>query len=428
MNIDFLYSKFLELKKISTDTRKEIKGSIFFCLKGSNFNGNDYAIDAIKKGAEIVVVEEKINKTEPKLYYVKNVLNCLQNLAKKHRETLKIPVLAITGTNGKTSTKNLIYDILKQKYNTKKTIGNYNNHIGLPLTILSIEKNHEIAVLEFGASKLGDIHELCEIGKPTHGLITNIGNAHLQEFINIENIINTKAELWSYLINNKGTFFLNTDDKHLVNQRKINKIYSSSNNIFKYGSATDNIQLIESNPYLSFKWEGKLIKTKIVGEYNLINIIASIRIGKFFGVNLNKIKELLTNYKFNNNRSELIKTKYNQIILDAYNANPSSMMIAIRSFIKLKTNFEKVIILGDMLELGDETIKFHKEIIEYLHLKKIKNCILVGDIFHKISCEFLKFKSKEQLVKNLSKGKKKQKLILIKGSRKMKLETLIDAL
>ena len=428
MNIDFLYSKFLELKKISTDTRKEIKGSIFFCLKGSNFNGNDYAIDAIKKGAEIVVIDEKINKKEPKLYYVKNVLNCLQNLAKKHRETLKIPVLAITGTNGKTSTKNLIYDVLKQKYNTKKTIGNYNNHIGLPLTILSIDKNHEIAVLELGASKLGDIRELCEIGKPTHGLITNIGNAHLQEFINIENIINTKTELWSYLINNKGTFFLNSDDKNLVNQRKINKIYSSHDNIIEYGSATDNIQIIESNPYLSFKWEDKLIKTKIVGEYNLINIIASIRIGKFFGVNLNKITELLTNYKFKNNRSELIKTKYNQIILDAYNANPSSMMIAIKSFIKLKTNFEKVIILGDMLELGNETIKFHKEIVEYLHSKNITKCILVGDIFHKISCDFIKFKSKEQLVKNLSKEKNKQKLILIKGSRKMKLETLIDTL
>ena len=428
MNIDFLYSKFLELKKISTDTRKEIKGSIFFCLKGSNFNGNDYAIDAIKKGAEIVIVDEKINKKEPKLYYVKNVLNCLQNLAKKHRETLKIPVLAITGTNGKTSTKNLIYDVLKQKYNTKKTIGNYNNHIGLPLTILSIDKNHEIAVLEFGASKLGDIHELCEIGKPTHGLITNIGNAHLQEFINIENIINTKTELWRYLINNKGTFFLNSDDKNLVNQSKINKIYSSYNHIIEYGSASDNIQIIESNPYLSFKWEEKLIKTKIIGEYNLINIIASIKIGNFFGVNLNKIIELLTNYKFKNNRSELIKTKYNQIILDAYNANPSSMMFAIKSFIKLKTNLEKVIILGDMLELGDETIKFHKEIIEYLHLKKIKNCILIGEIFHKISCEFLKFKSKEQLVKTLSKEKNKQKLILIKGSRKMKLETLINIL
>jgi len=428
MNIDFLYSKFLELKKISTDTRKEIKGSIFFCLKGSNFNGNDYAIDAIKKGAEIVIVDEKINKKEPKLYYVKNVLNCLQNLAKKHRETLKIPVLAITGTNGKTSTKNLIYDVLKQKYNTKKTIGNYNNHIGLPLTILSIDKNHEIAVLEFGASKLGDIHELCEIGKPTHGLITNIGNAHLQEFINIENIINTKTELWRYLINNKGTFFLNSDDKNLVNQSKINKIYSSYNHIIEYGSASDNIQIIESNPYLSFKWEEKLIKTKIIGEYNLINIIASIKIGNFFGVNLNKIIELLTNYKFKNNRSELIKTKYNQIILDAYNANPTSMMFAIRSFIKLKTNFEKVIILGDMLELGSETIKFHKEIVEYLHLKNIKNCILVGDIFHKVSCDFIKFKSKEQLVKNLSKEKNKQKLILIKGSRKMKLETLIDTL
>ena len=428
MNIDFLYSKFLELKKISTDTRKEIKDSIFFCLKGSNFNGNNYALDAIKKGAEIVIVDEKIHKKDPKLFYVNNVLNCLQDLAKKHRNTLKIPVFAITGTNGKTSTKNLIFDVLKQKYNTKKTSGNFNNHIGLPLTILSIDKNHEIAVLEFGASKLGDIQELCEIGKPTHGLITNIGNAHLQEFINVENIINTKTELWKYLIKNKGTIFLNTDDKNLVNKRKINKVYSSYNNICEYGSTTDKIQIIESNPYLNFKWENKLVKTKIVGEYNLINIIASINIGKFFGVDLNKIKKVLTNYKFKNNRSELIKTKYNQIILDAYNANPSSMMIAIKSFIKLKTNFDKVIILGDMLELGVEAIKFHKEIIEYLHLKKIKNCILVGDIFLKISCDFLKFKTKEQLVKNLSKEKIKQKLILIKGSRKMKLETLIDTL
>ena len=261
------------------------------------------------------------------------MLNCLQDLAKKHRENTEIPVFAITGTNGKTSTKNLIYDVLKQKYNTKKTSGNFNNHIGLPLTILSIDKNHEIAVLEFGASKLGDIQELCEIGKPTHGLITNIGNAHLQEFINVKNIINTKTELWKYLIKNKGTIFLNTDDKNLVNQRKINKVYSSYNNIYEYGSTSDNVQIIESNPYLNFKWENKLVKTKIVGEYNLINIIASINIGKFFGVDLNKIKKVLTNYKFKNNRSELIKTKYNQIILDAYNANPSSMMIAIKALL-----------------------------------------------------------------------------------------------
>ena len=424
MNLDSLYSKFLEINKVSTDTRKSIKGSIFFCLKGPNYNGNHFAYEALKKGAEIVIIDEKQKTNEPKFVFVDDSLKCLQNLAKKHREALKIPILAITGTNGKTSTKNLIYDVLNTKFKVKKTIGNFNNHIGLPLSILSIDKNYEFAVLEFGASKIGDITELCEIGQPNYGLITNIGKAHLEEFGNVKNIIKTKTELWRYLIKKNEVIFIHNQDQTLINIRSKQKIFSTYNKFINYGTKKNSIKINTSSPFLELKWKNELIKTQIVGDYNLTNIIASIAIGQFFKIEKQHIIQILQKKSFNNNRSQFIKSNLNEIILDAYNANPSSMDFSIKSFINIQSEMEKILILGDMLELGRKSKDLHLELINSLKKHKIKTCILVGEIFYEIDCNFLKFKTKKCLEEYLTKRVFQKKLILIKGSRKMKLETL----
>ena len=428
MKIDFLYSKFLEIKKISTDTRKNIKGSIFFCLRGPNYNGNNFAHKALENGAEIIITDEKQKKTEPKFILVENSLKCLQKLAEKHRETLNIPVLAITGTNGKTSTKNLIFEILNQKFNVKKTTGNLNNHIGVPLSILSIHKKHELAVLEFGASKLGDITELCNIGKPTHGLITNIGQAHLKEFKSVENIIATKTELWTYLTNKNGVIFFNLEDETLKKIFSQKSIYSNYKKIINYGISHNEVNFISADPFLKFTWKKELINTKIVGDYNLINIISAIAIGEYFSIKKNQIVKVLQNNVFKNNRSELIKTANNQIILDAYNSNPSSMKVSIKSFINIETSMEKTLIIGDMLELGEKSKNFHQELVEFINDKKIQNCITIGEIFHQTKSSFLQFKNKKLLEKFLIENPIQKNLILIKGSRKMKLETLQELL
>ena len=425
---NFLYSKFLEIKKISTDTRKNVTGSIFFCLKGANYNGNKFAHKALENGAKIIITDEKQKNTKPEFILVDNSLKCLQKLAEKHREKLNIPVVAITGTNGKTSTKNLIFEILNQKFNVKKTTGNLNNHIGVPLSILSIHKNHELAVLEFGASKLGDIAELCNIGKPTHGLITNIGQAHLKEFKNVKNIIATKTELWTYLSSKNGVIFFNLEDKPLEKIFSEKTIYSNYKKIINYGITQNEVNFISADPFLKFTWKKELINTKIVGNYNLINIISAIAIGEFFGVKKNQIIKALQNNSFKNNRSELIKTANNQIILDAYNANPSSMKVSIKSFMNIKTSMQKTLIIGDMLELGEKSKNFHQELVEFIKNKKIQHCITIGETFYQTKSSFLKFKNKKLLEKFLIENSIQKNLILIKGSRKMKLETLQELL
>ncbi|MEC8537662.1 MAG: UDP-N-acetylmuramoyl-tripeptide--D-alanyl-D-alanine ligase, partial [Bacteroidota bacterium] len=405
-------------------TRKSVEGSIFFCLKGPNFNGNEFAQEALKKGAKIIITDEKKNANEKKFYLVDDTLKCLQKLATKHRKELKIPVVAITGTNGKTSTKNLIYEILNEKYNVIKTTGNLNNHIGLPLSILSIDETHELAVLEFGASKLGDITELCEVGQPNFGLITNIGEAHLNEFINVDNIIKTKTELWTYLVKNNGTIFLNSNDEILNKTHKENKLFSMYNKFIFYSEKEEKIKLKSSSPFLKINWDNQTLNTKIVGEYNLNNIIASIAVGKFFNIKKETVIQVLQKNSFENNRSQYIKTNSNEIILDAYNANPTSMKYSIESFIKIKSKREKILIIGDMLELGKKTKQYHNEIIDLIKENNLNNCFFVGSIFNQIDCNYKKFENKEKLESFLKRRKLKDSIILIKGSRKMKLETL----
>ena len=431
MNLELLYSHFLKHPKIYTDSRKVTKNSIFFALKGKKYNGNLFAEEALEKGAKIVVVDQKI-KNDTRFFYVKNSLICLQELAKKHRENLKIPIIGITGTNGKTSTKEFISLLLSSSFNVAYTKGNLNNHIGVPLTILKINNNHTIGVVEFGANKKGDIKELCEIAKPTHGLITNVGKAHLQDFISLENIINTKTELWVYLMENNGIIFFNTDDKLLT--KKAKKIFKESviQRFQLYGEnikTEKDIKLLENSHFLNFKYNGSIINTKIVGKYNLINIMAAIKVATYFQITAKKIKKVLPIISIKN-RSEFIKTKKNEIVLDAYNANPYSMNIAIKNFLEIENykDNEKIIILGDMLELGKQEIQEHEKIIRLLEKSNIpqKNIFLIGTLFLKTKNNyFKKFKNKDEIISFLKDKKLIKKLILIKGSRKMELEKLL---
>ena len=434
MNINKLYSLFLKNPKICTDSRKVEKDSIFFALKGPKYNGNLFAEEALKKGAIIAVVDQCFKENDNRFFSVPNVLLCLQSLAKKHREKLHIPIIGITGTNGKTSTKEFIALLLSEKFNVAYTKGNLNNHIGVPLTILSINNNHTIAVLEFGANKKGDITEICEIAKPTHGLITNIGKAHLKDFINIENIINTKIELWEHLIKENGIIFFNYDDKILLQKSKelFNEKIKRTYKLYGINLAKkNNLQLITNSHLLIIDYDGALIQTNITGSYNFINIICAIKVALYFKVKAEIIKKLLPKIGVKN-RSEFIKSKNNDIILDAYNANPNSMSIAIQDFLKIKNykNEQKVLILGDMLELGKEEFIEHHKIIEILEKSNIleKNVFLIGCNFSKTKNQFQKFPTKEDFFCFLKNANIKNKLILIKGSRKIELENLIEEL
>lgn len=434
MNIDTLYSYFLRYPRIYTDSRKVQKNSIFFALKGKRYNGNLFAEEALEKGAKIVVVDQNLQTSDDRFFYVKDSLVCLQKLAKKHREKLKIPIIGITGTNGKTSTKEFIALLLSETFNVAYTKGNLNNHIGVPLTILSINANHTIAVLEFGANKKGDIKELCEIANPTHGLITNIGKAHLKDFINIKNITNTKTELWTHLIKNSGKIFLNYDDPNLMNKAREIFTQKSINECKMYGESLNDkniISLIPGSHLLEIKYNGSIIKTKIIGKYNLINIICAITVASYFKIEPELIKNLLPKIGLKN-RSELISSKKNEIILDAYNANPNSMYLAIKNFLEIENYLieHKIIILGDMLELGKEEIMEHEKILKLLHQSKIlkKNIFLIGNVFSKISSEFQTFYNTNEIIPIFKKNKLTGKIILIKGSRKLELEKLVEKL
>ena len=435
MNIDKLYSLFLKYPKIFIDSRKVNGTGIFFALKGDNYNGNIYAKEALNKGAKIAITDdESIAKKDERLIYVKNSLAYLQLLAIKHREQLNIPIIGITGSNGKTTTKEFIALLLSDKYKVGYTQGNLNNHIGVPLTILKIKKEDTIAVIEFGASKKGDIRELCEIAKPTHGLITNIGKAHLKDFKNIETILETKTELWDFLIKNKGIIFINKDDILLNNKASKLLLDNHEKKYFFYGknlNKENNVDLIPGSHLLKIKYNKSTINTNISGTYNLINIICAIKVATFFDIKRNNIIKLLPKIGVKN-RSEFIKTTKNKIILDAYNANPNSMKIAIENFIEIDNyNIKnKIIIIGDMLELGLYELKEHESIIKMLEKSPlpIENIFLVGSIFSNIKSEFLKFETREIFSNYIKENKFNNKMILIKGSRKLELEKLLRIL
>jgi UDP-N-acetylmuramoyl-tripeptide--D-alanyl-D-alanine ligase len=419
-----LYEFFKETSGICTDTRNIEKDSFFVALKGANFNGNKFALNALEQGAKYAIVDESKYANNPRIFLVDNGLVFLQNLANHHRLQFDIPIIGITGSNGKTSTKELIAAVLNKKFNTLSTEGNLNNHIGVPLTLLQMNKEHELAVIEMGANQPGDIAELCEIASPTHGIITNIGKAHLEGFGDLKGVVKTKRALYTAIQEVNGTIFYNDDDDLLKSL-----IDTTTENI-SYGRKSAAIQgeLIELNPFIKMSWKSsrytsEILQTNMIGSYNFYNFLAAICIGYHLEVPHNLISQAVSNYQSKNNRSQVMHTERNTLIIDCYNANPTSMLSALESFKEFKHK-NKIAILGDMMELGEDSHLEHQKIQAFCHDYGIKT-ILVGSIFKAMN-DVTGFENVEDLIGNLP--KLNGSAILLKGSRGIQLEKLISYL
>ncbi len=394
---------------------------MFFALKGNNFNGNKFALQAIENGAKYAVVDEVFSEHE-NLIKVDNVLETLQKLARYHRDQYSIPVFALTGTNGKTSTKELINACLSQKYKVLATIGNLNNHIGVPLTVLRLNDSHEMAVIEMGANKPGDIDELCQIANPDVGMITNVGMAHLEGFGSFEGVKKTKGEMYRFIEAKGGDIIINSDDQELL---KIGEGVSH----YYYGSKNVVGEYCGSNPFIKLKWSfeayhSEELITNMFGSYNYINMMAAVAVACYYNVSPESINTGLTGYTPSNNRSQIVEGR-NRLILDAYNANPTSMKTAITTFSEVEG--EKLCILGDMLELGDYAQDEHQAIVELLQSLKIE-AYLVGPIFMELNSVFKSFPDNQTLKKYIEENPLENTNILIKGSRGIKLEVLEEVL
>ncbi len=425
MDIQNLYSLFQSSKGVSIDSRSIKKDEIYFSIKGQNFDGNSFAFDALDKGAKFSIVDDpKLKNQNDKIIFVENSLKELQNLSKYNRSKSDVKVIGLTGSNGKTTTKNLIYSVLSQKYNTLCTSGNLNNHIGVPLTLLNIKPDTEIAVIEMGANHIGEIENLCQICMPDIGLITNFGSAHLEGFGDLKGVIKGKTELYKYLIKNYGHILINNDDQTQKEECKTD-LYSSfgkdnsSDFVFEYIKEDDRLVLLNNNYSYS---------CRIYGAYNFPNIASAISIGKILDLDSDQIQNGLSKFKTEENRSEVLQYKGNIIYLDAYNANPSSMIAAIDNFNKeIKDN--KIVILGDMLELGNFSKDEHIKIINHLYEMDFESVYLVGETFSSINItdsRFKKFNDTKELMNGIDLTKINNKSILIKGSRSIGLEELIS--
>jgi UDP-N-acetylmuramoyl-tripeptide--D-alanyl-D-alanine ligase len=427
MDIERLYQRYNTTKKISTDTRQITPGSIFFALKGDKFNANEFAEEALGKGASFAVIDEERYKKDDRYIFVSDVLQTLQKLARYHRDQLKIPVIGLTGSNGKTTSKELINAVLGKKYKTYATKGNLNNHIGVPLTILSIDSSVELAVVEMGANHLGEIALLCSIANPTHGFITNIGKAHIGTFGGFENIIQGKSELFQHLLTTGGDVFINTQNPILatIAKRFAKPIFYPGQQDYYHA------ELINADPMVSVKAEnGEVIHTQLIGGYNFENIAAALCIGKYFGVDANLANQAITEYTPGNMRSQVVKKGSNTIILDAYNANPSSMQAAIENLAAMQTP-KKVLILGDMFELEGEADKEHRAIGQLIKEKGFEDVYLCGSLFKAALREIPSakyFVKKEELIIELQQYPIQHATILIKASRGIGLETIVEYL
>ncbi|WP_291960597.1 UDP-N-acetylmuramoyl-tripeptide--D-alanyl-D-alanine ligase [Maribacter sp.] len=423
MNIQDLHAAFLANPSVSTDTRKINKNDIFFALKGENFNGNAYAQQALDNGASLVVIDEKKYFVDKRTIIVDDVLQTLQQLANYHRKQSKAQIISLTGSNGKTTTKELINAVLSTTYATIATKGNLNNHIGVPLTLLNIKADTEIAIVEMGANHQKEIEFLCSIAEPDFGYITNFGKAHLEGFGGVEGVIKGKSELYDYLTSHKKSVFLNADDT--IQMEKLSS-YTK-----KYGFSTlnpqyYNIELLEAQPFVTISVEETIIKSNLIGTYNFSNCCAAIIMGKFFNVGLNKVKEAIENYTPDNNRSQIINKSGHYIILDAYNANPSSMKVALENFNTLQKD-QKVLILGDMFELGASAKEEHQNIADLAKHLNFENILLVGENFYLTDTETIKLKNFDALKMYLKENNlKPESSILIKGSRGMALERVLE--
>ena len=424
MNIQDIYKIYQKFPSVQTDSRNLQNNDIFFALKGPNFNGNDFAKKALDLGAAYVVADESLDFEDKRIINVEDVLKTLQQLAKYHREQFHIPFIAITGSNGKTTTKELLHEVLSTTFKTYTTKGNLNNHIGIPLTLLKIKPDAEIAVIEMGANHLNEISGYCEYAQPTHGLITNIGKAHLEGFGGVANVKKGKGELFEYLKNHEGTAFVNTDDEAVFDLGKQLK------KIILYGSKSDNVNgsILKNDPFIEVNVDGENslnIQTKLVGAYNLPNVLVAVCVGKYFKIDANKIKNAIEKYFPSNSRSQLIQKDSNTIILDAYNANPGSMKAAIENFANMKGD-KKVLLLGSMMELGNESEKEHAVIGSLIDQHKWYAVVLVGKNFKEIKQNYINCDNSSQARDWLKNENLKDAHILIKGSRSMQMEKVLQ--
>ena len=427
MTIQDIHNLFIKSNKVSIDTRKIEENSIFVALKGERFDANTFAKEALQKGASYVIIDNPDYYIDHRTILVNDSLETLQELAKYHRLYLQLPIIALTGSNGKTTTKELINVILSKKFNTKATIGNLNNHIGVPLTLLSFSKETQIGIVEMGANHQKEIEFLCDIAQPDYGYITNFGKAHLEGFGGVEGVIKGKSEMYSYLKSNNKSVFVNLDDEiQNTKTADFNRITFSQ----KQQYATIFIDSITANPFVKIKTRGLEIDSHLIGLYNANNINAAITMGIHFGVSINDIKMAIESYIPENNRSQLLTKGTNEIILDAYNANPSSMMVALENFIQLdKSN--KCVIIGDMYELGAESLAEHKAIVDFLNDNNLFECHFIGKDFfvNKIQEHNFHFhESFEDFSNHISSAKLENKTLLIKGSRGMALERTLNYL
>ncbi len=425
MLIEELYKIFLQFPFIQTDTRKLKAGDLYFALKGIHFNGNHFAAMALEKGAAYAFVDEEVNIADERIIKVADVLDTLQQLAKYHRQQFNIPFIGITGSNGKTTTKELIHAVLSSHYKTYTTEGNLNNHIGIPLTLLKVKSDAEIAVVEMGANHQKEIASYCSYTLPTHGIINNCGKAHLEGFGGLEGVRKGKGELYDFIRETNGTIFINWDYDYLQEMSK------GIDHKITYGTTAAETTgvLTESEPFLKVEITSDasigIIETQLVGDYNLPNVLAAVSVGKYFKVPSEKIKKAIQNYQPSNSRSQLIEKGTNKIILDAYNANPSSMKVAIENFAKLHAD-KKVLLLGGMAEMGDASLYEHKAIIELLQQYQWTDVVLVGGDYSKIKHPYINFKTAEEARIWFQQQHFMHAYILIKGSRSMKMEDVLN--
>ena len=422
MNIHKLYQLYQQSYKVSTDTRKIESDSLFFALKGDNFNGNEFAEEALKKGASYAIIDEKKYQSQPNIILVEDVLKSLQSLAAYHREQLGIPIIGLTGSNGKTTTKELINAVLSSTYKTVSTIGNLNNHIGVPLTLLSMTSETEIGIVEMGANHLKEIEFLCDIALPDYGYITNFGKAHLEGFGSLEGVIKGKTELYQHLKKRNKIVFVNGNDP-----LQIEKSEGVKRITFGSESTTLNIKFIEADPFVVLQYNSVIIDSKLIGTYNFNNIAAAVAIGNYFNVSDKAIKDSIENYIPANNRSQIIRKGGNTIILDAYNANPTSMKAALDNLSDL-TDINKIAILGDMFELGLEATIEHQRIADQITTLGIEKAYLIGENFFRTSPKKTNmelFRTFDEFKAHISDLKFDQSTLLIKASRGMALERIV---
>ncbi|UII74878.1 UDP-N-acetylmuramoyl-tripeptide--D-alanyl-D-alanine ligase [Flagellimonas sp. HMM57] len=424
MTLEQLHSLFLDHPNVCTDTRKITKNCLFFALKGPNFNGNTFATEAIKNGAAYAIIDEVDHKASERCLLFDDALETLQKLATFHRNFSTAKVISLTGSNGKTTTKELINVVLSKKYRTIATQGNLNNHIGVPLTLLSIKPDTEIAIIEMGANHQKEIAFLSGIAQPDFGYITNFGKAHLEGFGGVEGVIKGKSELFDYLTSNVKHVFLNADDP--IQQEKL-KTYTKKIGFSKENHQYYNIKFIDSNPFVIIEVENKRIETQLIGKYNFSNCGVAILMGKYFNVPLDDIKIAIESYQPQNNRSQIIDKKGYQIILDAYNANPSSMKVALENFEIIKAE-QKTLVLGDMFELGEVAEEEHQAIVDLAESIGFNNVLLVGENFFKTTTTYKKYKSFGDFKAYLKEKSLAKGALLIKGSRGMALERTLDFL